>query len=179
MVTYVANPRALVLDGSLGYCIVAIVEEHVGAFTCVAEDYNYTEPLLRRISSVVPGEVERAALTEIVVGSGPGSYSGTRVAASAAVGIAAALGLPLRESPSDRALWQATERSLSIALGTRESLEVSERDSIVVAREAASPQLSPEESREIVALALVREAGTAVTHVTLRYPAPPRGSESQ
>lgn len=45
--------------------------------------------------------------------------------------------------------------------------------------ERLHPQLSPEESREIVALALVRAAGTAVTHVTLRYPAPPRGSESQ
>ena len=176
--TSVTNPRSLVLDGSLGYCIVAIVEERDGTFTCVAEDYNYTEPLMRRISGVVPGERERASLTEIVIGNGPGSYSGTRIAASAAVGIASALGLPLRESPSDRALWQATARSLSIALGTRESLEVSEYGSTVVARETASPQLSPEESRGIVALALVQEAGTAVTQITLRYPAPPRGSES-
>lgn len=177
--TNVTKSRALVLDGSLGYCIVAIVEMHDGAFTLVSEEQNHTEPLLRRINSVLPGVTERALLTEIIVGSGPGSYSGTRVAASAAVGIAAALGLTLRESPSDRALWRATTRPLSIALGTRESLEISESGSVVVAREAASPLLSQEESREVVALALAREAGSAVTHVTLRYPSPPRGSEVQ
>ncbi len=179
MVAKVPSSRTLVLDGSLGFCIVAIVEERDGVINCVAEDYNYTEPLLRRISSLVPDQAERTALTEIVVGNGPGSYSGTRVAASAAVGIAAALALPLRESPSDRALWQAAQRSLSIALGTRESLEVSKSDSIIVARETASPNLSQKESREAVACALVREAGSAVAHVTLRYPAPPRGSEGQ
>jgi tRNA A37 threonylcarbamoyladenosine modification protein TsaB len=74
---------------------------------CVAEDYLYDQPLLQRISSLAPDQAERAALTDVVVGNGPGSYSGTRVAASAAVGIATALAIPLRESSSDRAIWQA------------------------------------------------------------------------
>ncbi len=174
-----ASRRSLVLDGSLGYCIVAIVEERDDAHVCVAEDYRYDQPLLQRINSLAPDHAERGALTDVVVGNGPGSYSGTRVAASAAVGIAAALAIPLRESSSDRAIWQAAQRSFSVALGTRESLEVTESDTLVVSREVASPHFVHEESRGVAACALVREAGDAVAHVTLRYPAPARGSEGQ
>jgi len=179
VVAIVGSRRSLVLDGSLGYCIAAIVEEHEGVLVCVAEDYLYDQPLLQRISSLAPDQAKRAALTDVVVGNGPGSYSGTRVAASAAVGIATALAIPLRESSSDRAIWQAAQRSFSIALGTRESLEVSEGGALVVSRESASPHFSHEESRGVAACALVREAGDAVAHVTLRYPAPARGSEGQ
>jgi hypothetical protein len=175
----VGSRRSLILDGSLGYCIVAIVEEHEGALVCVAEDYRYEQSLLQRISNLAPDQTERAAFTDVVVGNGPGSYSGTRVAASAAVGIAAALAIPLRESSSDRALWQAAQRSFSIALGTRESLEVSESGALVVPRDTASSPLLQEESRGVAACALVREAGGPVAHVTLRYPAPARGSEGQ
>ena len=175
---HMSSPRILVLDGSLGFSIVAIVEERDGAPVCVAEDYLYDQPLLQRITNLIPDQAARTALTAVVVGNGPGSYSGARVAASAAAGIAAALALPLRECASDRALWQAVQRSFSIALGTRESLEVSESGSVVVAREAASSHLAQEESRGVVACALVREAGPAAAHVTLRYPAPARGSEA-
>jgi hypothetical protein len=176
---FVGSSRTLVLDGALGFSIVAIVEERDGQSVCVAEDYLYERPLLQRISGLVPDQAERGALTDVVVGTGPGSYSGIRVAASAAVGIAAALGLPLRESASDRALWQAAQRPFSIALGTRESLEVSELGGLIVARETASPQFSQEESRGVAACALADAAGSAVTQITLRYPAPARGSESQ
>lgn len=167
------------LDGSLGYCVIAIVEKRGDGLVCVAEDYDYDSPVLRRISSLVPEATERATLTEVVVGTGPGSYSGVRIAASAAVGIAAALELPLRESASDRALWLAAQRPLSIALGTRESLEVSAGGALVVPRDTASLPLLREESRAVVACALVREAGDSVAHITLRYPAPARGSEGQ
>lgn len=170
--------RALVLDGSLGYCIVAIVEMRDGKLVCVAEDLHYDRPLLRRISTLAPDAADRAALTSVVVGVGPGSYSGVRVAASAAVGIAAALKLPLRECASDRALWQAAQRTLSIALGARESLEVAADGAFVLPRETASSQLSREESRSTVACALVRAAGAPVAQITLRYPAVARGSEA-
>jgi len=175
----VPSRRTLVLDGSLGFSVVAIVEERNGANVCVAEDVHDENPLLQRISNLLPGNADRATLTDVVVGNGPGSYSGTRIAASAAVGIASALAIPLRESPSDRALWQAVRRSFSIALGTRESLEISAGGAEVVLREMASPHLTREESRAVVACALVHEAGPVASHVTLRYPAPARGSEVQ
>jgi tRNA A37 threonylcarbamoyladenosine modification protein TsaB len=172
-----SSPRILVLDGSLGFSIVAIVEERGDLYECVAEDYLYDQPLLQRITTLLPTQGERARLTGVVVGNGPGSYSGIRVAASVAVGIAAALGIPLRESASDRALWQAVQRPFSIALGTRESLEVQEFTSAVVTRDAASAPLEPVELRESGACAIVRGAGPIAHHVTLRYPAPARGSE--
>jgi len=175
----VGSSRTLVLDGSLGFSIVAIVEERDGAPVCVAEDYLYDRPLLQRINSLVPDPADRTTLTSVVVGTGPGSYSGVRVVASAAVGIAAALALPLRESPSDRAFWQAMQRPFSIALGARESLEVSESGALVVPRETASSHFTQEESRGVAACALANAAGPAVTQITLRYPAPARGSERQ
>ncbi|MEO0063915.1 MAG: hypothetical protein RLZZ377_339, partial [Chloroflexota bacterium] len=67
----VGSRRSLVLDGSLGYCIAAIVEEHEGVLVCVAEDYLYDQPLLQRISHLAPDQDGRAALTDVVVGSGP------------------------------------------------------------------------------------------------------------
>lgn len=173
------STRVLVLDGALGFGIVAIVEERDGVPVCAAEDLNYDRPILQRISGLLPDHTERGALTGVVVGTGPGSYSGVRVAASAAVGIAAALALPLRESASDQALWLAVHRPFSIALGTRESLAVSEGGAIIVAREAATPHITQEESRGRAASALVRAAGPVVRHVTLRYPAPARGGEAQ
>ena len=176
---HVSSLRTLVLDGSLGFSIVAIVEERSDLLVCVAEDYRYDQPLLQRITNLIPNQAARAALTGVVVGNGPGSYSGARVAAAAAIGIAAALALPLRESPSDRALWQATQRPFSIGLGTREALEVSEKGSVIVSRDGASPHLTQEESRGVAACALVREAGPVASHVTLRYPAPARGSEAR
>lgn len=173
----VPSRRTLVLDGSLGFCLVAIVEQRAEVATCTDEDLNDEQPLLQRINSMLPSRADRAALTDVVVGAGPGSYTGTRAAASTAAGIAAALALPLRQSPSDRALWHALQRPFSIALGTRESLEVSASGSLVVARELASPHVTREECRSVVACALVHQAGPDVSHVTLRYPAPPRGSE--
>lgn len=175
----VGKARTLVLDGSLGFGIVAIVEDRDGALVCVAEDDLYERPLLERINRLIPDQAERMALTGVVIGTGPGSYSGVRVAASAGVGIAAALKLPLRESASDRAHWEAVQRPFSIALGARESLEVSEKGAIIVPRVAASPRVTQEEIRGRGPCALVETAGPYVEHVTLRYPAPARGSEAQ
>ena len=174
-----SNQRSLVIDGALGFSIVAIVERRGEELFCAAENVQFELPLLQRIASLLPDRAQREALSDVVVGSGPGSYSGIRIAASAAVGIATALALPLREAPSDRALWSAVHRSFSIPLGTRESLEVHERDSAVISREAASPLLQHDDVRVRGACALVREAGPEVPHVTLRYPAPARGSEAR
>lgn len=48
--------------------------------------------------------IERTEVSEVVVGAGPGSFTGVRVAAATAKGLVAALGLPLLAYPSLLAL---------------------------------------------------------------------------
>ncbi len=48
--------------------------------------------------------VERSSIGEVVVGGGPGSFTGVRVAAATAKGLVAALGIPLRSFPGLLAL---------------------------------------------------------------------------
>lgn len=57
---------------------------------------RHAELLLPAIDFVLRSAgVERTQLTEIVVGAGPGSFTGVRIAAATARGLAAALGVPL------------------------------------------------------------------------------------
>lgn len=51
--------------------------------------------------------VARSAIEEVVVGGGPGSFTGIRVAAATAKGLVAALGVPLRSFPGLLALAAA------------------------------------------------------------------------
>lgn len=171
--------RALVLDGALGSCLIGIVESDGESVRCAAFDEHFDLPLLMRIASLLPTADDRACVTEVIVGSGPGNYSGIRAAAAAATGIAAALHVPLRESPSDQSLARAAGRSFSIALGARESLEVRAGNTTIVAHESASAPLAHLDLSDAALCALVHGAGAPIAHVTLRYPAPARGSEAR
>ncbi|NBO52353.1 MAG: hypothetical protein EBU83_02790 [bacterium] len=176
---FMANRRSLVLDGSLGYVVVAIVEERDGILSGISESVEFHQPILQRIDDILSGSTGRHEATEVVVGSGPGSYTGLRIAAAAAAGIAAGLSIPLRVSASDRALWNALGVKHSLPLGARESLEISSVGATVVRRDDASPVPTREQTREVFAEALARNAGPEVPFVTLQYPAPARGSNGQ
>mgnify|MGYP006266329335 CR=1 FL=1 len=167
--------RYLVLDGSLGFCIVAIVASDGGEHRLVAEERNHRDPLMRRIAAILPDEERRLELAGVVVGTGPGSYTSIRVAAAAAAGIAMALHIPVRTSASDRAVLEAVGRPFSVPLGARESIEVTSSGSDVRPRERGSLPVDVGESAETVALSLVRRSTPETRGIILRYPAPARG----
>ena len=168
--------RFLVLDGSLGFCIVAIVEASDEGRRVVAENREYRLPLMQRIAAVVPDERSRLALTGVVVGTGPGSFTSIRLAASTAAGIAAALRIPLRTSDSDVAVLEAVGRAFSMSLGVRESIEVTSAGSELRARGDGSPPVGEDESAEVVAMSLVRHSKPESGRIALRYLAPARGA---
>lgn len=170
-----ATDRYLVLDGSLGFCIVAIVASDGGELQLVAEERNHRDPLIRRIAAILPDEVRRLTLTGVVVGTGPGSYTSIRVAAAAAAGIAAALHIPVHTSASDRAVLEAVGRPFSVPLGARESIEVASSGTDVRPRDQCSLPVDDVECAEFVALNLVRRSTPETGGIVLRYPAPARG----
>ncbi len=62
---------------------------------------GHSSALLPAVDAALRGAgVERSALAAVVVGSGPGSFTGLRIAAATAKGIVRALGIPLYAYPS-------------------------------------------------------------------------------
>ena len=83
---------ALILDGSLGHGCVALlaVSGPRSGDLVVAESGEPQRSHLERIATLLPSEASRAELSAIVVGVGPGSYTGIRAASAAAAGVGAA-----------------------------------------------------------------------------------------
>lgn len=194
------NQSALILDGSLGHGCVALLAlsgSQKGDLV-VAHSEGQQRSHLERIATLLPSEALRAELTAIVVGVGPGSYTGIRAASAAAAGVAAALSLPIIEIPSDRALYAAAHEvggeTVVLPLGTREVLVIRASGSEVAAHAdaPASADLARVASRLPHAFAhlastALSEALTAAARgvpplrgeVKLRYPSPPRGVDGR
>ena len=81
---------ALILDGSLGHGCVALLalSGPRSGDLVVAESGEPQRSHLERIATLLPSEASRAELSAIVVGVGPGSYTGIRAASAAAAGVA-------------------------------------------------------------------------------------------
>jgi tRNA threonylcarbamoyladenosine biosynthesis protein TsaB len=187
---------ALILDGSLGDGCVALLilsGPQVGDMR-VAEFGEAHRSHLERIALLLPSEASRAELSAIVVGVGPGSYTGIRAASAAAAGVAAARNLPIITIPSDRALYAAAKEvggeTVVLPLGTREVLVIRGTGSAIAAHEdaPASADLARVASRLPYAFASLASAalGEALasaargeapqrSEIQLRYPSPPRG----
>jgi tRNA threonylcarbamoyladenosine biosynthesis protein TsaB len=164
----------------------------------VAESGEPPRSHLERIATLLPSEASRAELAAIVIGVGPGSYTGIRAASAAAGGVAAALNLPIIAIPSDRALYAAAKEvggeTVVLPLGTREVLVISEAGSEIAAHADApdSAELARVASRlphafASLALAALSEALVAAargeapqrSEIQLRYPSPPRGADGR
>lgn len=92
----------LILETSTPHASVALVspdgQVEQRAFTGDrSHNAGIFQPLQELIGSLEPGSIGL-----VLVGSGPGSYSGTRVGIAAAQGVAIASGCPAVAVPSDR-----------------------------------------------------------------------------
>ena len=86
------------IDTSSKNCSLALweVERLLGSFDQVSEDFLHAEILHLEIEKLLlTSNVQFSDLSAVVVGSGPGSYTGLRIGVAAAKGLAMALDIPL------------------------------------------------------------------------------------
>ena len=180
----------LVLDGALGEPFAAVAPERGdGAPRCSAGG-DESSSLIAQIAALLPGDARRA-VAAVIVGVGPGSYSGIRAAAGAAASIALALGVPVVPVPSDAAISRAAGRTVDIALGARDLLRIESGTSRLVQRsdvvDASPLDLAARAAlKDGLAAALLEAGRTSLTNgggqepakavIELRYLARPRGS---
>jgi len=194
------TPALLILDGSFGEGCVALLHldgESAGRFESAPEMRPH-QPLVARAAVLLPDTAARSELVAVLVGVGPGSYTGLRAAASLAAGVAAALNIPVIQVPSDRALLLARDASgqtdpVVLPLGVREVLVVDAAGSRIAERSGAPTAADLERIAPHLAAALAStaaeavdllrvhewrtESGVEVGEIAIRYPAPPRGAE--
>ena len=194
------TPTILILDGSFGEGCVALLRldgEATVHFES-APELRPHQPLVARAAVLLPDAAARSELVAVLVGVGPGSYTGLRAAASLAAGVAAALNIPVIQVPSDRALLLARDASgqtdpIVLSLGVREVLVVDPAGSRIAERSGAPTgadleRIAPHLPAALAtaaaeAIDLLRahgwrtESGREAIEIVIRYPAPPRGAE--
>lgn len=194
------SSNLLILDGSFGKGCVALLHldgEAAGRFEG-APELRPHQPLVARAAALLPDTAARSQLVAVLVGVGPGSYTGLRTAASLAAGVAAGLSIPVIQVPSDRALLLARDASgqsapVVLPLGTREVLVVDAAGSRIAGRNDAPPGADLDLIAPHLAAALASaateeigvlrahgwraESGREASEIAIRYPAPPRGAE--
>jgi len=194
------SPALLILDGSFGEGCVALLrlDGEVTGRVESAPELRPHQPLVARAAALLPDTAARNELVAVLVGVGPGSYTGLRAAASLAAGVAAALNIPVIQVPSDRALLLARDASgqtdpVVLPLGVREVLVVDAAGSRIAERSGAPTGADLERiaphlpaalaSAAAEAIDLLRahewhtESGHETSEILIRYPAPPRGAE--
>lgn len=133
----VPMPFTLVLETSTPHASLAIATAD-GTFACrdFASDRNHNALLFKPLEDLLGGQ-PLAALERVLVGSGPGSYSGTRVGIAAAQGVALAAGCQAVALPSLLAVPSVTAGKECLFIGD------ARRGSFWTARAAAN-QLTDE-----------------------------------
>jgi tRNA threonylcarbamoyl adenosine modification protein YeaZ len=118
--------------------------------------YRHGETLLPSIGRFLGEQnIRRSRLAGIVVGTGPGAFTGLRVGMATAKGLAYALGIPLAGVSTGEALLQAAEVEHAVLLlpaGPSDRLAVRAGSPPVALPAGTEPELLPDES--LVALDL-------------------------
>ncbi|MDX1680675.1 MAG: tRNA (adenosine(37)-N6)-threonylcarbamoyltransferase complex dimerization subunit type 1 TsaB [Akkermansiaceae bacterium] len=104
----------LVIECSTPQATVALVDGDGVTQREFTSDRNHNAMLFEPLQELIP---ERKDIERVLVGSGPGSYSGTRVGIAAAQGIGLALGCPVIALPSILAVSAADEGKCCLAIG--------------------------------------------------------------
>jgi len=107
--------RALVIESSTPHASVALVEtDGVVMQRGFQSDRSHNALLFGPLAELLES---RRPLDLVLVGSGPGSYSGTRVGIAAAQGVAIAMGCPAVALPSILAVPAAEAGARCLAIG--------------------------------------------------------------
>jgi len=128
-----------------------------------AAGYRHGETLLPSIGRILGEQnIRRSRLTGIVVGTGPGAFTGLRVGIATAKGLAHGLGIPLAGVSTAEALLAAAGVEGAVLLlpaGPSDRLLVRAGSSAVPLTAGSEPELGPDET--LVALDLEDRAPTA------------------
>ena len=182
------HPSLLVLDGSLGEPLVARVDldGSAGRRIRVAAPSDREKGPLPSIDALFSGADERRRIVAVVAGRGPGSYTGVRSVASAALGASRGLGVPLLSVSSPAALYRALGTEVRLPIGAREALLVDAAGVRVVSNGARSAVPTLGECGSAFAAAICDLAWDDVERLMagevppsepfeIDYPAAPRG----
>lgn len=133
-----------------------------------SSDRSHNAALFGPLSEVLEG-IKPEQIARILVGSGPGSYSGTRVGIAAAQGIALAAGCPVVAVPSIMAAPSAANRGPCTIVGDarRGSFWISRVENLVIIREPELIEGAGPFSAELQGT----EAVTFETHLKDPFPA--------
>ena len=111
----VSEGLLIALDTATTTAVVALGDQSGSsrAETSWAAGYRHGEELLTRIDGLLTEQGAAVGdLTGIIVGTGPGAFTGLRVGLASAKGLAVGLGLPLVGVPTSLALMDAASRGL-------------------------------------------------------------------
>lgn len=107
---------SLILETSTRLGSAVLADSQSGAMVASRDfesDRNHNAALFGPLKSLF-GEIGDGTISRVIVGTGPGSYSGTRVGIAAAQGIAIAAGCPVVALPSLTGLCNPAPASLAI-----------------------------------------------------------------
>lgn len=107
----------LILDTSTDQCLIALANDgRIEIQEIFHHENQLSSTLLPKIQALCPS---LKSLTEIAVGIGPGSYTGTRVGVAVAKSLAFGLSIPLKTFLSPLAFLPDLEGKFALVLPTR------------------------------------------------------------
>jgi tRNA threonylcarbamoyl adenosine modification protein YeaZ len=106
--------RALVIETSTPHASIALVDGDIISQRGFQSDRSHNSLMFAPLAELL---ADRPPLDLVLVGSGPGSYSGTRVGIAAAQGVAIAMGCPAIAVPSILAVPPTDHGAPCLAIG--------------------------------------------------------------